>query len=220
MSIQLDVIQQCGFLTRLPEDIQIAFCKQAKLVSIPANTLLFDCGSSCVTLPLVTEGSIRVFKQSESGREISLYRVTSDQLCIVTLSCLLGGDNYPATGVTESSVTAITIPDALFHELIGKHRQFRDAVFHLFSERVSGLMGLVNEIAFHKLDQRLAQFLVMRQPIINGSHQQIADELGSVREIVSRLLKQFEENNWITLSRKQIEILDPEALEEYSSDVR
>ena len=220
MSVDLDDIQQCELLATLPEEIQKSLCDQVRQVSIPANTQLFDRGGSCVMLPLVTQGSIRVFRQSESGREISLYRVTKDQLCIVTLSCLLGGDNYPATGVTESDVTAITVPDGLFHELIASQRQFRDSVFQLFSERISNLMGLVNEIAFHKLDQRLAQFLITQGPVINGSHQQIADELGSVREIVSRILKQFEENKWVTLGRKQVEIIDFDALEKYSTEVR
>lgn len=219
MSIELDVIRQCGLLENLPEQTQKEICGRVKLVKIPANTMLFDCGGSCITLPLVLEGSVRVFKQSDTGREISLYRVTKDQICIVTLSCLLGGDNYPATGVVEEAVTAIAIPDTLFRELIATQQPFRDSVFHLFSERISGLMQLVDEVAFHKLDQRLASLLLERGPVINESHQQIADELGSVREIISRLLKQFAEKNWITLGRRQIEVIDASAIKAFSSDV-
>lgn len=220
MSVSLELIKNCGPLSELPADIQEDVSQQVKTVSIPANTTLFDYGSACVMLPLVLDGSVRVFKQSESGREISLYRVTKNQLCIVTLSCLLGGSNYPATGVTESAVSAIVIPDSLFHQLLAEHKSFRESVFQLFAERMSGLMQLINEVTFHKLDQRLAQLLLSKGSVIKESHQQVADELGSVREIVSRVLKQFEERNWIKLARKQIEVLDIKALEQFSSDAK
>jgi CRP/FNR family transcriptional regulator len=92
--------------------------------------------------------------------------------------------------------------------LMAEHPPFRDAVFSLFADRLTGLMTLVEEVAFHKLDQRLAAWLVTRGPVILASHQVIAQELGSVREIVSRLLKQFEEQHFVRLGRERIEVLD------------
>ena len=220
MAVNIELIKNISSLKSLPIDVLTNISNHATHVSIKAGTTLFDCGSSCKMLPLVISGSIRVFKRSETSREISLYRVNKDELCIITISCLLGGDSYPATGVTDTEISAITIPRTLFLELVSTQPQFRDIVFHLFAERLSGLMQLVDEISFKKLDQRLAAFLALHGPIIKESHQEIADELGSVREIISRLLKQFEENNWVKLARKRIEITDPEALNVFSDEFR
>jgi len=136
------------------------------------------------------------------------------------VSCLLGSDAYPATGVAETEVTAIALPRPLFLRLTETHPPFRQAVFHLFAERLTGLMQLVEEVSFRKLDQRLAALLAARAPLIQVSHQQLADELGSVREIVSRLLKQFEEQGWLRLARERVEILDAEALLAYAAGAR
>ncbi len=207
---------QCPILAGLSIADAEAVANQAIQINPTAGTRLFDIGNACQSLPLVLSGSIRVFKQADSGREISLYRVQAGELCIVTVSCLLGGDPYPATGIAESDVTAITLPRPLFTRLIDNHPPFRQAVFHLFAERLSGLMQLVEEVAFRKLDQRLAVLLASRAPLINSSHQHLADELGSVREIVSRLLKQFEEQGWIRLGREKVEILDVQALNRFA----
>ncbi len=187
-------------------------------VNAPAGTILFDTGAACQALPLVLSGSIRVLKRADTGREISLYRVRPGELCIVTISCLLGGDAYPATGIAETEVSAIALPRALFMRLNEAHPPFRAEVFHLFAERLTGLMQLVEEVAFRKLDQRLAMLLAARAPRLAGSHQQLADELGSVREIVSRLLKQFEEHGWVRLSRERIDVVDADALRQFAQN--
>ncbi len=214
------LIDQCPTLSGLPEAELKLVASQAIAMSAPPGALLFDTGHACQALPLVLSGSIRVFKRAESGREISLYRVRQGELCIVTISCLLGSDAYPATGMAETEVTAIALPRALFLRLTETHPPFRQAVFHLFAERLSGLMQLVEEVSFRKLDQRLAALLAARAPTLQGSHQQLADELGSVREIVSRLLKQFEDQGWLTLGRERVEIRNPDALLNYASGVR
>jgi len=219
MPINLELIKNASSINDLPDNVLLEISRQASYLCVKSGTTLFDCGNSCELLPLVLSGSIRVFKRSETGREISLYRVNKDQLCIITLSCLLGGDVYPATGITENDITAITLPRALFLNLIANQPKFREKAFHLYAERLSGLMQLIDEITFHKLDQRLASFLVQNGPIIEESHQQIADELGSVREIISRLLKQFEEHNWVILARKKIEVTNPDGLKDFSGEV-
>ena len=220
MPVARTTVQACSLFSGLPPPVLDSVCERTELLSFESNKLLFDCGSSCAMLPLVLSGSIRVFKRSELGREISLYRVTNDQLCIVTLGCLLGGNSYPAAGITEEAVSAISVPNSLFHELVGSHEEFRQLVFNQFSSRITGLMELVDEVAFQQLDQRLAHMLFQRGPVISASHQQIADELGSVREIVSRILKQFEERGWIVLARRKIQVTDPEKLKTYLGDSR
>ena len=211
-----ELIPLCPTLAGLPPAEEEMVRRQAIAISAPAGAQLFDTGVACQALPLVISGSIRVFKRAESGREISLYRVRQGELCIVTISCLLGDDAYPATGIAETDISAIALPRPLFMHLTETHAPFRQEVFHLFSERLSGLMQLVEEIAFHKLDQRLAALLASRAPLLTGSHQQLADELGSVREIVSRLLKQFEDHGWINLGRERVEVVQPEALRAFS----
>lgn len=199
-------------MAKLPPALAEAVARQARPMNAPAGTVLFDAGTACQALPLVLSGAIKVSKRAENGREIRLYGVHPGELCIVTVSCLLGGDPYPATGVAETAVSAIALPRPLFMKLAAEHPPFREIVFSLFSERLTGLMQLVEEVAFRKLDQRLAAWLVARGPDIAASHQAIADELGSVREIVSRLLKQFEDQRWVRLGRERIVVEAPEAL--------
>lgn len=217
MSEIAELIAQCPTLTGLPAAEAELVARQAIALRAPAGAVLFDTGAACQALPLVLSGSIRVLKRAETGREISLYRVRPGELCIVTISCLLGGDAYPATGIAETEVSAIALPRALFMRLNEAHPPFRKEVFHLFAERLAGLMHLVEEVAFRRLDQRLAALLAARTPVIAGSHQQLADELGSVREIVSRLLKQFEEHGWLRLARERIEVLDGDALRAFAT---
>jgi len=199
-------------LDGLPAMLATEVERQAMPMRAPAGTVLFDAGVACQALPLVLSGSIRVSKRAENGREIRLYGVNPGELCIVTVSCLLGASAYPATGIAESEVSALALPRPLFLRLTAEHAPFRDAVFTLFADRLTGLMTLVEEVAFHKLDQRLAAWLAARGPTILASHQVIAQELGSVREIVSRLLKQFEEQRFVRLGRERIEVLDPLSL--------
>jgi len=220
MPVTARLMPDCAMLADLPPSLAEVVMREAIPMTVPAGTLLFDAGNACQALPLIISGSIRVFKRAENGREISLYRVNPGELCIVTVSCLLGGDSYPATGVSETEVTALALPRPLFLALTESLPSFRQAVFHLFGERITGLMQLVEEIAFRKLDQRLAGLLAARAPLLRGSHQQLADELGSVREIVSRLLKQFEDQGWIRLGREKIEVLDADALGDFSISPR
>ena len=210
------LIPLCPTLVGLPPAEAEMVKHQAIAITAPAGAKLFDIGVACQALPLLISGSIRVLKRAESGREISLYRVHQGELCIVTISCLLGNDSYSATGIAETDISAIALPRPLFMHLTETHAPFRQEVFHLFSERLTELMHLVEEIAFHKLDQRLAALLASHAPLLTGSHQQLADELGSVREIVSRLLKQFEDHGWIHLGRERIEVLQPNALHNFA----
>jgi CRP/FNR family transcriptional regulator len=136
--------------------------------------------------------------------------------CIITSSCLLGHADYNARGVTEGATTLVLLPRDVFDEMLGEPA-FRDFVFALFSERMAELMQLVEEVAFRKLDQRLAALLLGKGRVVRATHQQLADELGSVREMVSRLLKGFAEQGLVRLGREQVEVLDPAGLRKAAS---
>ena len=216
MPVSQSSIDACQFLHQLPDSTQKRLLMEANSLRVKNGTQLFDDGDASESLALVVSGSVRVFKRSPGGREVSLYRVNQNNLCIVTLGCLMGGDTYPATAYTEEDTLLITIPRQLFLNLIATDDTFRTNTFHQFANRVSGLMQLIDEITFNKLDQRLTDYLLSSGPVIYKSHQDIADELGSVREMISRLLKQFENNEWIKLSRGYIEILEKDKLQDYS----
>lgn len=203
-------------LEQLPSGLQQRIGEALQTVSIPSGTTVFDERQPCQGFPFVLGGAIRVAKLSASGRELPLYRVQAGENCIITSSCLLGHADYNARGVSEGETTLALLPRALFDEMLGEP-VFRDFVFSLFSERMAELMQLVEEVAFRKLDQRLAALLLGKGRVVHATHQQLADELGSVREMVSRLLKGFAEQGLVRLGREQVEVLDASGLRKMAS---
>ncbi len=187
-------------------------------IHLPAGTQVFAEHQPCQGFPLLLDGSIKVVKQAPNGRELMLYRVAPGGSCIITSSCLLGHTDYNARGIAETPLTLLIVPAPAFATLLAEHPPFRDFIFHLFAERISELMQLVEEVAFARLDQRLAKLLLARnETTINATHQQLADELGSVREIVSRLLKGFAAQGLVTLGREQITLTDSDGLQKLAT---
>jgi CRP/FNR family transcriptional regulator len=182
-----------------------------------AGTVLFDEDSPCQAFPLLVQGTIRVSKVGANGRELQLYRVVPGEACILASSCPLGQVAYRARGVADTDMVAVALPPAVFMALLAEHEPFRTYVFSLFAERMSDLMQLVEAVAFQRLDQRLAALLLGKGRVIHTTHQALADELGSVREIVSRLLKSFSEQGLVSLAREQVEIVDAARLREIAS---
>ena len=195
-------------LAGLPDERLGALLRPAAL-ELSAGTQVFAEHQPCQGFPLLLAGSIKVVKQSASGRELMLYRVAPGGSCIITSSCLLGRSDYNARGIAETPLRLLLVPAPAFAELMLDHAPFRDFVFHLFAERIAELMQLVEEVAFTRLDQRLARLIVAQdRAVLNVTHQQLADELGSVREIVSRLLKGFAEQGLVALGREQLTVID------------
>jgi CRP/FNR family transcriptional regulator len=203
-------------LAALPADELSRAFADAALLRLPAGTPLFGAGSPCTQFPFVLEGTIRVSKAGE-GRELQLYRVGPGESCVLTSSCLVGCSDYPAAGVTETETQLVVLPRAAFDALMASHAPFRQYVFSLFAERLADLMGLVEAVAFHKLDRRVAGALLGRGHTVAITHQQLADEIGSVREIVTRVLKGFADQGWVRLGRGAIEIADAAALRRVAS---
>jgi CRP/FNR family transcriptional regulator len=201
-----------------PSDCIERLRRDTQVLQVPAGTRLFDENVRCSAFPLVIEGAIRVSKISTQGREILLYRVTPGESCVLTSGCLLGHIDYAATGIAETAVMLIAVPLPLFEQLLARHEPFRRHIFELFGTRLSELMLLVEEVAFHRLDQRLAALLLARAPTLRAPHQAIADELGSVREMVSRLLGSFADRGLVRLAREQIDITDTDGLRRLAGD--
>jgi len=210
------LLQHYPMLADLPAGELDALLAGAMTVSLPAGSMVFDENQPCQGFPLLLAGSVRVVKGSANGRELQLYRIEAGESCILTSSCLLGQTAYPARGIVERDVEMVVLPPASFKALVATHSPFRDYIFSLFSERLADLMQLVSAVAFQKLDQRLAALLVAKSSPLNTTHQALADELGSAREMVTRLLKGFAEQGWVRLAREQIEITDGAALKRFA----
>jgi CRP/FNR family transcriptional regulator len=181
------------------------------VLSVPAGTVLFDEHAPCQGFPLVLDGEVKVSRSSGEGRYLELYRVAQGELCLVSSACLFRSVPLSARGVTTRVTRLLLIPPELFRRWLETPR-FRDEVLGLFAERMADLTSLIEAVAFHKLDQRLARALLGHGLDLAVTHQALADELGTVREIVTRLLRRFEREGWVALSRERIQILNSTAL--------
>ncbi len=204
-------------LAALPEAARTCMVSSGQWLKVPAGQLLFDDHQACAGFPFLITGSVRVSKLAPNGRELPLYRVAPGETCIISSSCLLGRRDYNARGITEADTELMLLPRTTFESLLAEPA-FRTFVFHLFSERIADLMQLIEAVAFQRLDQRLAALLLGKGRLLHVTHQQLADELGSVREIVSRLLKGFAEQGLVRLGREQLEVLDPAGLRRMASE--
>ena len=181
----------------------------------PGESVFRD-GEACQNYLLVLAGSIRVQKVSEGGHEIALYHVGPGQTCEVTTSCLLANKHYTAEAVAETEVDAIFISKLHFMEAVTRVTGFRNFIFSSLDKGLADLLSLLEEVAFTPMDQRLAQVLLKKllapDNHIKITHHELAAELGTAREVVSRLLKEFERQGWAKLHRGHIQILDINAL--------
>lgn len=215
MSAGQQLLTLYPWLSALSSERLAALASPAALLQVPAGTQLFTERQPCQGFPLLLAGSIKVVKSTPAGREMLLYRVEPGGSCIISSSCLLGNALYSARGLAETPLTLALLPLADFDRLVVEHPGFRQFVFQLFGERLAELMQLVEEVAFHRLDQRLAKLLLHKSAAgatIHTTHQGLAEELGSVREIVSRLLKGFAEQGLVALAREQITVIDAAGL--------
>ncbi len=184
---------------------------QSNIIELAANTTVFHQGDPCKNYILIVEGSIRVFARAENGREIVLYRIERGGSCVLTTSCLLGKQSYPAEGVTETKVTALTIPGDVMLDGINMSPAIREFIFASHGDRLSSLITFISEVMLSRIDVRLAKYLVnhaKNSDIVVTTHQILATELGSAREVISRQLKDFERKELINISRGEIHLLD------------
>jgi CRP/FNR family transcriptional regulator len=197
------------------QKIKDQFLKHASVKQFPAGHYICWEGDVCTHLAVVLSGSVRVYKTGESGREITLYRIEENDSCVLTASCILSQIRFPALAMVEKEVRAVLIPAQILREWIGKYDVWRVYVFELMSKRLADVIATVEEIAFRRVDVRIAEFLAgftVEQEPITITHQEIADELGTSREVVSRILKDFERGNIISQSRGSIIIQNKHAL--------
>ena len=192
--------------------------KAANMATIPAGQQVFYPGAACENYLLMLDGNIKAQLISENGREVLLYHVLPGDSCVLTTSCLLSGESYPAEALTEQDSTAFVIPGKNFHQCLGESIFFRQFVFHNFALRLSSIINRIEQVVFDPIDIRLSKLLLSYNEIqIKKTHQDLAAELGTAREVVSRNLKIFESQGWVALRRGTIEIIELEALKAMDS---
>ncbi len=193
-----------------------AIMDKAHVVTVAAGASVFHAGDACRNYLFVLDGSVRVAKLAENGREIVLYRVGCGETCLLTTSCLIAREHYPAQGIAETSVRAAVLAADLFYEALAISSEFRAFVFASFGARLTELMLLVEAITFGRADARLARRLLESDSAsgeVTVTHQQLAAELGTAREVVSRLLKELERQSHVRLARGRIVIVNRDALQ-------
>lgn len=169
-------------------------------------------GNQCSHLALVLSGTARVYKLGESGKEITLYRVEGGESCVLTLSCIVTGKLFPAFAISETDVEAIIIPTSKVRSWMEQQPVWRDYAWSLIASRLADVISLVEEITFKRMDERLADYLQQQRQQhgdqLQITHQQIAADLGTSREVISRLLKDLQQQGALSLGRGQIILTD------------
>lgn len=212
---KLPAVLQSGALATLEASAKDLILKQMMPLHLAAGERAFRPGYACTNYIVVKKGSLKVSVLTETGREIVLYRVQDGETCVLTTAGLLSGEHYDAEGVAEADTDAIILPKPVFEELLATSPGFRRFVFSSYGERLQSLIGLVQEVAVRHVDRRLARHLVRmaKAGVVEATHQVIAQDLNTAREVITRLLSDFADRGWVEIGRGRIIIRDEAALE-------
>lgn len=193
-----------------------AFRTHGYLARIPAGRDVFVEGDKVGAIPLLISGTVRVYQLGETGREVTLYRFRPGESCVLTANAILTEQSFPAIATVEDDAEAVMIPAQIFREWVAREAVWRGFFVQLVAQRLASVMNVVDEVAFRRLDQRVAGVIAARAVTGNAvliTHQEIADELGSAREAVSRVLEDLAAKGLVSSARGRIEVLDLPALE-------
>lgn len=203
-------------LSRLDLPTKDLLSARSAIVSVAPGTMIFGPGNSPENMLFLLDGTVRVQQVSETGHEIVLYRIQAGQSCVLTTACLLAFEDYSAEGIAETAVTAAAVPRDVFDDLVARSKPFRDFVFAAFSKRITDLFRMIDEVAFQRLDVRLADKLIDLAgdgDKVTTTHQKLSVELGTAREVISRQLQEFQRRGWIEQGRGSVTFLDRAQLE-------
>ena len=214
---QFDTVAgQFDFLHRADASAVKEFRQAVTHVRLPAGKRLFSEGDSAQSLALVVAGTVRVFKTGRTGREITLYRIGAGETCILSVNAILTQQPLPAAATVEEGVEAVTIAAGVLRDWVHRHELWRQFVFELISQRLLKVLNLVDDVVFSRMDARIASLLLDRSRVQNPlriTHQEIAAELGTSREVISRILEDLAGAGMVRSTRGRIEILDAGPLE-------
>jgi len=203
------------FSAQLSPAGRVRFEQALRHRTLPSGLRFLTEGAPCESLLFVERGALRVFKTAESGREITLYRVRPGGLCLLSLSSLLARTPYTASVAADGETVARELDGATFRALYASESALQDHVAAQLHGLLSEVMTLVTEVAFRRVDERLRDFLLRateRTPTVETTHERLAHELGTAREVVSRLLENLRDDGLVTVARGQVQVLDRAAL--------
>ena len=216
MTEDADWAERFPGLSRLDLPTKQLLTKRSAIVSVPEDTMVFGPGKSPEHMLFLLDGTVRVQQVSETGHQIVLYRIEAGQSCVLTTACLLAYDDYSAEGVAESMVKAAAVPRSVFDDLVAGSKPFRDFVFAAFSKRITDLFLIIDEVAFQRVDVRLADKLIKLSggsDKVATTHQKLSVELGTAREVISRQLQEFQRRGWIEQARGSVTLKERHQLQ-------
>lgn len=197
------------FFQKGPQTLVSEILARSKYVVTPGNTLLQLEGQYCATLGLMVFGEKRMYKVSEKGREITLYEVGRGEICILNATCIISNTPCPVNAASLTEIGMLLLPASDFSDLVAKYEEMRTYVFSLVSQNIAALMELLMEVVFKRMDERLMDYLVEKseEGKLVATRQKIANDLGTAREVISRLLKDFERKGMVHLAKNAIELI-------------
>jgi CRP/FNR family transcriptional regulator len=180
---------------------------------VPEGFKMIDIGNYVKAIPLLISGAIKILRQDNDGDELLLYFLEKGDTCAITLSCCLGQTKSEVRAIAETKATLIMVPIQKMEEWSGKYKSWRSFVFESYHHRLNEMLETIDSIAFLKMDERLVKYLkekarISQDKIIQHTHQEIAYELHTSREVISRLLKKLENLGKVKLHRNYIVIKD------------
>lgn len=199
-------------LASAPAEVVDDFSRTARRVPFAGGRILMSPGATCEAILFPIAGQIRVYQMGEDGRAVTLYRIQPEEACVLSVAAVLGGQGFPALVETESSGEAWAVPASVFHRWVEQHAFWRRYVFGLLAQRLGDVLAKFEDMTFRRIDARLATWLL--EPSRGGSRvrctqQEIADALGTAREVVSRTLAGWQKAGWVRTGRGWIEVLRP-----------
>jgi CRP/FNR family transcriptional regulator len=213
------ILEQFTFYRQSSPAVRSQITAAATMAALPATSYFYHQGDRCSSMALVGSGSIRVFKVSESGRELTLYHVQNGQACLVNMLGVLLDSPAVASAQADVATQAVLLPPVAVREWIAAHDGLRTFVFGTMAARLVDVLTLAEEITFRKMDSRLADYLMRRfenngapVAVFGATHEEIAAELGTAREVVTRLLHMFEHQGGIEITRGKIRLRNDAAL--------
>jgi len=214
---QAEFEQLFPFIRQADSSFVKNFYAACRYLELPVGASICDEGQQCAQLSMLLDGVGRIYKLSPGGREVTLYRVNAGEACVLTASCILNRDSFPAMAVTETPVRAVVVAPDKVRNWICQEGQWQHFIFGLLSHRLASIISVVEEVAFKRIDvriaEKLARSLAQGNDSLQVTHAELAADVGSSREVISRILKDFTQRGMIETGRGSIRLLAPEAIE-------
>jgi CRP/FNR family transcriptional regulator len=212
MSVDVELVKNLPIFAAASDLLINDIALNSAIKTIPSGQQIAYEGMNSDWFFVVLSGDIRVYKMSESGKEITLFNIRKHESCILTVFSILGEHQYPAFASTQTELQALMVPAKLFKQWTDNSSALRDHIFHSLSDRLSDILTTFDQVIFQRMDSRIAQFILGKCPndgdILNMTHEQLSQELGTNRVVVSRILETFAAQGGVALSRGHLTLIN------------